>query len=275
MRSASPCPPIASLLICAVASLVIAAGALAAGVSTPTISVDGTRFVVTSPSGDDLSPETLVGAELDSGDGRVVRIDSIEKDSKSIADVWLYRLSARQPTGRWADICTPDREGRSAAIPLPGYFDARAHFVSDPRRFTLACTSGAQGKCVRLGYRPWESDPRGRSVAPTYDACVRMMRADYCGDGRSFTRDGTPVEITDGGRARTAQARARNFEFEAAWGQDGAICVARPRIPAETSLAALATICPRLRGHLGEGRCSRNAPGALLLNSSPLDAGSR
>ena len=30
-----------------------------------------------------------------------------------------------------------------------------------------------------------------------YNACIRLLRADYCGDGRPFTRDGTLVDIYD------------------------------------------------------------------------------
>jgi hypothetical protein len=261
--------PIALLLIPVVATLVLATCAFAVGALGSRISVEGTRFVVTSVDGRRFDP--LVGAKLDLGIRRTVRIDAVERDKNSIGEVWLYRLSAPRSDGRWEDICTADPEGRQAAFPLPGYFDARGHFVSDLRRFTLVCTSGAQGKCVRLGYRPWERDAQGRSMAPTYDACVRMMRADYCGDGRSFTRDGTRIEIANRGQAESFDARESTFGFEAAWGQDGAICVARPRIPDEISLTLLAATCPRLRGHLGASQCSPNARGALLLNNSRVD----
>jgi hypothetical protein len=264
----------ATSLVAGVAFLMLATWAFAGDTSADRISVEGTRVVVTSPDGRRLTGNTLIGAKLDLGIGRVVRIDAVARDQRSIGEVWLYQLSARQPNGDWEDICSPDPEGRRAAFPLPGYFDARGHFVNDHRRFTLACTSGAQGKCVRLGYRPWERDAHGRSIAPAYDACVRMMRADYCGDGRSFTRDGTRIEIANPGDGESSNARDRTFSFEAAWGQDGAICVARPRIPDETSLAALAATCPRLKGHLGARQCTPHIRGALLLNSSRIDVGS-
>src|SRR5207244_436258 len=66
-----------------------------------------------------------------------------------------------------------------------------------PGVFELVCTSGAQGKCVRFGYHPWESAPDGRPMRDYFDACVRMLRAEYCGDGHGWTRDGTFVDIWD------------------------------------------------------------------------------
>jgi hypothetical protein len=62
------------------------------------------------------------------------------------------------------------------------------------------------------------------------------------------------------------------FAFEAAWGQDGAICVARPRIPENASLEELAERYPRLKSHLGPAACNVDSamrdPAALLFNRS-------
>ena len=68
---------------------------------------------------------------------------------------------------------------------------------SDGSTFELVCISGAQGKCARFGYAPWRQAPDGRPMIDWYNACVRLLRGDYCGDGRPFTRDGTPVDIYD------------------------------------------------------------------------------
>ena len=57
-----------------------------------------------------------------------------------------------------------------------------------------------------------------------------------------------------------------------AWGQDGAICVARPRIPENVSLEELAERYPRLKSHLGPAACNVDSamrdPAALLFNRS-------
>jgi hypothetical protein len=33
------------------------------------------------------------------------------------------------------------------------------------------------------GYKPWGHAPEGTSLAAYYQTCVRLVRADYCGDG--------------------------------------------------------------------------------------------
>lgn len=45
-----------------------------------------------------------------------------------------------------------------------------------PDAFELICTSGAQGKCVRFGYHPWEKAPDGRPMRDYFNACVHMLR---------------------------------------------------------------------------------------------------
>ena len=52
------------------------------------------------------------------------------------------------------------------------------------------------------------------------------MRADYCGDGRSFTVDGTPINIYD---RLNIQEDTEEWRFEARWNTDGAMCVDQPR----------------------------------------------
>jgi ADYC domain len=58
-----------------------------------------------------------------------------------------------------------------------------------------------------------------------------MAMADYCGDGRSWTRDGTLIQRWDR-LLPPAQARTRidpRMTFEAAWTPRGAACLAHPR----------------------------------------------
>src|SRR6202162_534078 len=52
------------------------------------------------------------------------------------------------------------------------------------RRLRAGLHLRCPGKCVRYGYHPWEQAPDGRPMRDYYDACVRMVRADYCGDVR-------------------------------------------------------------------------------------------
>ena len=58
----------------------------------------------------------------------------------------------------------------------------------------------------------------------------------------------------------------------AAWGTDGATCVARPRIAENISLEQLAERYPRLKPRLGPVTCTEESamrdPAALLFNRS-------
>jgi hypothetical protein len=60
-----------------------------------------------------------------------------------------------------------------------------------------------------------------------YNACVRLVRADYAGDGRGTTRNGQPIDIYD---AFGIQKPANAYEFEAGWNSDGAVCVRHVRV---------------------------------------------
>jgi len=72
--------------------------------------------------------------------------------------------------------------------------------------------------------------------------CVRMARADYCGDGVSHTHDGTCVDAWDNASVNVAgrgpsceDAGAPAETFEAAWNKDRALCLNHVRW---TSMAA-------------------------------------
>jgi len=120
---------------------------------------------------------------------------------------------------------------------------------------------------VRFGYAPWRRAPDGQPLTNWFNACVRMMRGDYCGDGRPFTRDGTWVDIYDRIGIQKSDEDA-SLTFEAAWGPGGAICVAKTRLKDLIDLDGLGRICPRLEGHLGPEICTERSDDALILNRS-------
>src|SRR5262249_43446068 len=129
------------------------------------------------------------------------------------------------------------------------------------------CTGGPQAKCVRLGYAPWRTTADGRPMVEWFNACVRLFRGDYCGDGQHYTRDGTWIDVYDriGVQASDGDPTLR---FEPAWGSGGAICVARTRLPDLIDLDGLAKACPRLAGRLGPAACTEQERDGLLLNRS-------
>jgi hypothetical protein len=240
--------------------------------ATVFVDVVGTTLRARRPDGSVLAGTALVGAVLVvavGGQTLRVRIANVEQDARDPrGEVLLYDFRVIAPNGAEEPLCRPDPDGRQLGLPLAGRSNAAGILrPSAANDFELVCTSGAQGKCVRFGYAPWRQAPDGRPMLDWYNACVRMVRGDYCGDGRSFTRDGTIIDIYDRIGVQKSDDDP-SFSFEAIWGPDGALCVAHPRIPDVIDLDGLARACPRLAGKLGPTVCNENAPGGLLINRS-------
>ena len=252
------------------ASIAGAAAPAATSALQPELAVEGTAFVLRQPDGTELRGAQLVGAELDLGDGVTVRIDAVRADpvDKS-GETLLHALSTRGPDGAWVPLCEPDREGNREGFPVPGRWDDAGRYHADADHFALTCTSGAQAKCVRFGYKPWKQAPDGASLVPLYEACVHMVRADYCGDGVATTRDGTQIDIFDRHGVQRPES-GPELRFEAGWSPTGAVCVAHTRIPDNVTLDQLRGSCPRLAAALGSSCTEETAAklGAVLFNRS-------
>jgi hypothetical protein len=228
------------------------------------LAVEGTEFVFTAADGRVLRSADLVGTTLKiHAEQREIEIEiqGVAEDRDAVGGrVMLHRLVAKED-GKSIDLCMPDAQGRKLGFPVPDGQGA----------FSLTCTSGAVGKCIRWGYRPWEEQPGGPPMRALHRSCVHMVRADYGGDGRPSTRDGTIIDIGDRYGIRTFN-RDLPMTFEAAWGVDGAVCVARARVADNITLGQLAERYPRLAQHLGPEVCSEQSAArdaaALLFNRS-------
>jgi hypothetical protein len=135
----------------------------------------------------------------------------------------------------------------------------------------MTCTGGAEGKCVRFGYKPWGRAPDGASLAPYYQACVRLVRADYAGDGRGTTRNGQPIDIYDSLGVQQPDNEP-GYEFEAGFDEKGAVCLRHVRVKENATLAGVEASNPRLKGKVGEicDESFARAQGAILFVRSPL-----
>lgn len=235
------------------------------------LAIDGTQFVLTTEKGAQRRSEELVGAELDVGELHF-RIEAVRQDPDDpLRETLLHQLQIRDQTGAWQPLCEPDREGKNEAIVLAGrWTDGR--FYLDNARFSISCTNGARAKCVRFGYKPWKTAPNGSSLLPAYEACIHMVRADYCGDGVPATRDGTPIDVYDVHRVQRPQNET-GFAFEAGWSPEGAVCVRHSRIPTVLKLDELVERCPRLSKQVGDFCTEAWAKehGAIVFNLSRGD----
>jgi hypothetical protein len=235
------------------------------------VDVVGTTLRARLPDGSVRQGANLVGAVLAIAvGGRTlrVRIAGVEADRRNPrGEILLYDLRVVTPGGE-VPLCEPDPDGLRLGFPLAGRSSSAGILsAGGADDFELVCTSGAQGKCARFGYLPWRQLAGGRSLRDWYNACVRLLRGDYCGDGRPYTRDGTWIDIYDRVGVQKSDEDP-TMRFEAAWGPDGATCVARTRVPDIIDLEGLARACPRLAGKLGPNACNENDPSGLIFNRS-------
>jgi len=169
-------------------------------------------------------------------------------------------------------LCTPDAENVAKAIPLTGSWDETGAHTESSDMITYGCTSGVLAKCVRFGYKPWKN-VKGKSLRDYHQACTRMTRADYCGNGKGHTREGTPIDIYDeiGIQKKTPNS---GMVFEAAWSPDGATFINRPRW-FETVSEIRQECHNKLKGRINESgswttaqKAKQNLPNSLLFNDS-------
>src|SRR5262249_34597328 len=143
-----------------------------------------------------------------------LRIDAVERDPEAKnSPIWLHNFTAEAPDGSFRNLCEAGPDGRRQGFPLA--LRPRPDGGLEPSQtgsFELVCTAGAPGKCVRFGYPPWT----GETMLATYNACVRMVRADYCGAGEGTTRNGTLIDYYDAVDIEEPGHDPR-FEFEAGW----------------------------------------------------------
>lgn len=81
----------------------------------------------------------------------------------------------------------------------------------------IACRNGATGKAAALGY--YDLALALGDFTP-FETAIRVIRADYCYDGTSYTHAGVAIEIEDAWSPSTSHVGP----IEAVWGPDGLLC---------------------------------------------------
>ena len=201
--------------------------------------------------------EALKGVVLTLGDGsgatRRLRIDfrRIQPEGQGRRGHALRALGAGSRERRMAQRL-PARSGRPAARFSARRLDSPPGGCYEPEqgKLLITCTGGAEGKCVRFGYKPWGHAADGTPLLPYYQACVRLVRADYAGDGRGATKNSQPIDIYD---RLGVQPPAYDlpYEFEAGFAPDGATCVRQVRVKENATLAGVEASGLAPRGRTG------------------------
>jgi hypothetical protein len=196
-----------------------ATGARLLGVSPVAIARDGTQ-IKASPAGPmfgDLTGSRWTGY-VTGNTTITLRIDDSRPGTTGNLDLWSYRVSTSYDGNTWHSLCADGvyaesvhgTWNRNEGVPGGGAYDASA------ANFTIACRGSAIPKCLEMGFKPWAG--RATELA----ACVRAVRADYCGDGTSYTVDGTMINLYDRGGVL---ADGLAWIPEAEWTPAGASCV--------------------------------------------------
>jgi hypothetical protein len=198
---------------------------------------------------------TLIGA-VAGGEEISLRIDDIEPTADP--EIQYYTVAYWSGTS-WAPLCGQSGGDSIQAIPLAGRWDYSAgtptggSYIDDPSMFTFACLTGALAKCTLLGYKPWKMVEEETSDGEEHDvplralhqACTRMIRADYCGDGVAHTQNGTPINTWDDFDIQKRDKVKIGWYNEAEWTPAGAACISNLRYdPLGTVTAYVNFHCP-------------------------------
>lgn len=253
-------------------------------------SMQGRKMQGRRMQGRRIALEAMLGVRIETEDGSPVTM----QDGRLVADelVGAAALANRDLLGiaksgqRFAlRIATVEAHGGGELVVLeadgapvcgdgePGMFVAGAwddagQYDAGDGELTFSCMDGVIFKCVDWGYAPWSFG------AEVHQSCTRLARADYCGDGRPWTLDGTTIDVYDdfGVQQRVGVAA---MGFEAAWGTDGAVCVNATRYAVEDDDGM--TVVPDCFAALPQCASLEEgaAMGAVLANDSrhtPIEA---
>ena len=167
--------------------------------------------------------DVIMRVDIDGfGNNNKVKIANVTQSGLQ-PSVYFYSLLAETSPSVFETVCRDGYGTPTEAIPLPKAYDPdTAVRLSVSDGLTWACRGAALAKAVEWGYVPWVSP----EMEDAHQAAMRMIRADYCGDGVTHTTNGNPIDVSDKWGIQTPDT---TWPIEAKWGPDGAVCVSGPR----------------------------------------------
>jgi hypothetical protein len=221
-------------------------------------------------------------------------LDGVQGAIKCLADV--------QDTG---GICTSrdsrgneqdsDPEHHRGVLVVRGQWDATGAWHDEPNTVTVSCAAGfnttpdaqfpAGDGSITKCILQFKLDPATQQDA--FLACIRMARADYCGDGITHTFTGTEIRVSTPENPTTKAECGDGMCFEASWSKDGAVCIQHVRYDGPDAgfdnckdqfklEGRLQCRAPAEQGivvsHSQPRTCGRSAPGTCELEADPVCA---
>lgn len=194
-----------------------------------------------------------------------------------------YRLKYQRINDTYfQDMCTnPPADGGPDVLSMGGDFihdvlvfegeriGARTRTdAADPTHewFSIGCAGGTLAKMYLTGHTIAARMDGFSTTQPERQAILKLLSADYCGDGTPFTVSGQPLQWADDHAWMQVDSSkiTRQSTFEARWTDTGAACLSTPRAtiagtPANVELGPtvvddIASTCAAVGHHLP--RCS-------------------
>ncbi len=229
-------------------------------------SLNGTAISASSTTAPPLAGTGVVGSTwtgtTNTGDAVNLRVDTAAQGTGANADLWFYRVSYQTTTG-WSPLCGVDGANVPIeAVTVAGRWSATtvdsAYYNAPTTMFTFACRGKSIAKCVELGYKTY------KGYSNQMQACVRLLRADFCGTGVSYTVDGTLLNLYD---SVGVQPDTETWKLEAEWTIKGARCI-NSNNNARYKLALSAD--PKCTAPLQSSTCGNSfGTGAFLIDELP------
>ena len=214
-----------------------------------------------------ISGPALVGAEIRLHLGaktfaiRITQVGWVQTFAKipgSVSVLETYQLDTAEifaggapPTG-WRNLCSqpPSRENPDVlgmnvahAVLFEGErVDAATKTIStalDPAWFNIGCTGHALAKMAVNGQTEVAHQLFGFNTSILErQTFLKMVTADYCGTGRTFTISGQPLQWMDWRGYTQYVSSPASLQIEARWNPNGATCINTPRVIANPSALA-------------------------------------
>lgn len=157
-----------------------------------------------------------------SGAPLILRVTDVNLPNNSVP---TYQITYREPGEEEQNLCGDSNVEVVVHADLQIDLDT-GNVAKRPNTIYFACSTGAAGKVARAdlgwGYPPHEIG------FDKFELMLRLVRADYCYDGTSWTSPGQPLILGDKlgvypGDPTSLQAPQQNLE--AIWGPGGVVCL--------------------------------------------------
>jgi hypothetical protein len=211
-----------------------------------TLTVENDEFVAKGALGGKLRGAQLIGGiiliQLPLGIPLPVTILGYEEvpswaeGAPPIAAYTLVSVDLNSLLG-WKSVCSGSLlDPLTAAVTILGNetYDNDTITVQPNRThwFTLACAGSAAAKMKLMGYGPQTKFDGGTkpSTVAQRQATLKMITADYCGTGDTYTENGTPVVWNNSAGSVDSSDWHSPGDVEAVWSSAGALCLDATRL---------------------------------------------